>query len=165
MFKRFQGLLRQTQKHFTGKTLVGTDKHGNRFVLFEPSKDSPPRRMVEPVGGVYERDGIHKLWSMWLSSSRDEPPSQEEMDKYDEAMDQLNLRVQKVNETDEKLRLQERMERAISDEGGSQQTDVNIAGMFEAMNRDHTKSGTGGGNSSGTGKFVPQGWDPNSSKK
>jgi len=77
MFKRITGLLRPIQKHFTGKTLVGSDKFGNKYVFFEPHEDSKQRRMIECVGGVYDKDKIHKLWSMWLNHTRDDPPTEE----------------------------------------------------------------------------------------
>eukprot|EP00471_Norrisiella_sphaerica_P004607 CAMPEP_0184487208 /NCGR_PEP_ID=MMETSP0113_2-20130426/9486_1 /TAXON_ID=91329 /ORGANISM="Norrisiella sphaerica, Strain BC52" /LENGTH=152 /DNA_ID=CAMNT_0026869421 /DNA_START=104 /DNA_END=562 /DNA_ORIENTATION=+ len=151
--------MRPIQKHFSGKTLVGTDKYGNRYVIFEPTKDSPPRRMVDFKGGVYEPDQIHKLWSMWLSHTRDDPPTQEEMEVYDREMDDLAERVKEVEAEDAKKRMQEQLERHISEDTKTNNADINIAGMFEAINKEGEKSSQGGGGGGG-GKFQPKGWTP-----
>mmetsp|Transcript_16394 Transcript_16394/g.19673 ORF Transcript_16394/g.19673 Transcript_16394/m.19673 type:complete len:156 (+) Transcript_16394:57-524(+) len=153
MFKRITGLLRPIQKHFTGKTLVGSDKFGNKYVFFEPHEDSKQRRMIECVGGVYDKDKIHKLWSMWLNHTRDDPPTEEDLEDYDRQMEMLAVRVKKVEEEDARKRLEERMERGFQ-EDSSKASSVNVSGMFEAMNTDQDQQKSSGG------KFKPDGWTP-----
>uniref|UniRef100_A0A6V3TEK4 NADH dehydrogenase [ubiquinone] 1 alpha subcomplex subunit 12 n=1 Tax=Lotharella globosa TaxID=91324 RepID=A0A6V3TEK4_9EUKA len=155
MFKGLRSIAGRMQKALTGKELVGMDKHGNRYVLFQPDKGRPPRRMVDPYNGVYDQDKIHKLWSMWLAQSREDAPTEEDMEAYDRQQEILAARVKKVQEEDEKVRLQEMMERQIDTESSGS---VSIEGVMEAMNKDKKpdeKPGSGGG------KFQPQGWNPN----
>lgn len=114
--------------------------------------------MVEPPDhGEYRRDEIHKLWHMWISHTREEPPTDADIKKYDDEMAAYKLRVEKVEEEDRKLRIQEQMELRTS---GAREGDdeVTIAGVVEALKREdegNKPSWTGEG-----GKFRPEGWKP-----
>mmetsp|Transcript_3025 Transcript_3025/g.5619 ORF Transcript_3025/g.5619 Transcript_3025/m.5619 type:complete len:165 (-) Transcript_3025:488-982(-) len=161
IFKGLRSAVSRVSKKFTGKELVGTDKLGNRYVVFKPYEDSKERRLVETPSGFYDKDEMHKLWSMWLSGTKDTPPTDAEMDEYDQRQVILAARVQKVQEEDDKKRLEERMDRELSQEPES--PSVSLSGVLSAMNKDESSSATKSeDSSSGGGKFQPKSWTPDS---
>lgn len=74
------------RKTFTGKEIVGIDGFGNSFYS-KLDKDEFghdfERRTMEPPGGSspanYDPEAINTLWRQWLSKTRREPPTEEEI--------------------------------------------------------------------------------------
>ncbi|GAB5358024.1 hypothetical protein AAMO2058_000423300 [Amorphochlora amoebiformis] len=163
MFRRLRTFLEPLKRFVTKKTLVGTDKFGNKYVLFQPDSSKPPRRIVETHDGFYDRDSIHKLWFMWLNNSRDDPPTETDIKVFDAEQVAMKERIRQVEEEDAKKRLQEQMERGMNQGTASASDSVSLEGMFEAMNSADAPRNTreGGATSSGSEKFQPEGWNPN----
>ena len=73
----------------TGRELVGRDNFGNAYYLKTDKDDSGQefkRRIMEAPGGsdhkLYNPDAINTLWRQWLSRTRIDPPTDQELQRW-----------------------------------------------------------------------------------
>jgi NADH:ubiquinone oxidoreductase subunit len=92
------------------KVLVGRDRFGNKYYAIEEAEVT--RRIIETKDGDYPSpETIHPLWHLWLKSRIPYPPTEKEIEAYDEEQRQLKIRVREYEEKDAKLRLEEMAQR------------------------------------------------------
>eukprot|EP00461_Guttulinopsis_vulgaris_P001971 UN01972 len=93
------------------------DPKGHKFYEWQDPrlpKTAPSRRRVEYVNGEWRPDDIHVFWDAWLRHSRKHPPSDQEMQRYNEKMQVYYERVKMHEERDAKLRREEQMQRKLT---------------------------------------------------
>lgn len=88
------------------RVLVGTDKVGNKYFVCDKVRE------IETVTrDPLDEMNTHALWQSWLRHTRDAPPTQAEIDSFDDRLRQLRLNVEEIERKDRKLRLQERAQK------------------------------------------------------
>jgi NADH:ubiquinone oxidoreductase subunit len=132
----------------SGKQMVGQDAAGNRFFfryIGHSEKGPVYRRAVEYSSEYPDPHAIHMLWNQWLSGSRESPPTELEIEDFDNAKNEQRLRVEKFEKEDRKLRRQERAQRVLNEgaygarENSEQSFEGYIADVQSQITKDYQK--------------------------
>lgn len=104
-------MIRAIWRRVQNKTIVGRDGHGNEFYTVPDAHTGTLRRGVDYAGGDDEAgvELVPQEWRSWLGYHRDGVPSQAEVARREQAMADMRARVERLEEEDSKLRLQEEM--------------------------------------------------------
>ena len=128
LLKRGRALLQSA----TGRVDVGRDLHGNTYYQQTEAATEPPRRMVAYRDSTAAPHTVPMLWHSWLRGHRTEPPSLDELRADDERMAALQRKVSALRAADDKLRVQEEVERRMSGRG-EREADMSAAGMLREL--------------------------------
>eukprot|EP00475_Leptophrys_vorax_P026001 TRINITY_DN36421_c0_g1_i1.p2 TRINITY_DN36421_c0_g1~~TRINITY_DN36421_c0_g1_i1.p2 ORF type:complete len:144 (+),score=36.12 TRINITY_DN36421_c0_g1_i1:200-631(+) len=120
-----------------GKELIGSDKFGNRYFL--RSVDGRMTRRAVEYHNVNNPDpkSLPVLWGQWLAMTREMPPTDEEIEKFEKQQEQYLRRVQVVEEKEKKLRRQERAQARLDEaagNSGSRPHDMSVDGFLKGLN-------------------------------
>ena len=132
VFSSFLNRGRALLQQATGKRTVGTDLHGNSYYLLQEHKHQPLRRMVDYRDSVAAPHTVPMLWHSWLRGHRSEPPTLDELRADEERMAGLQRKVAVLKAADEKLRVQEEVERRMSGRG-EREADMSAASMLREL--------------------------------
>jgi NADH:ubiquinone oxidoreductase subunit len=101
--------------------LIG-ELNGDTFhEWFDPRAppDQLPRRYVEYKDNNNPTpNNIHELWDLWLRHAVWDPPTRDDIDKYELRRNKYLSRVKMMEERDEKVRLEEQLQRKLGSEMG-----------------------------------------------
>ena len=93
------------RRKLTGQELVGVDGAGNRYYRWRERDPSDPtatveKRRVRVPGGdiLYDPRTLRPEWRQWLTRTRAEPPSEEELDRADARSAALAARVAAIEQ-------------------------------------------------------------------
>eukprot|EP00656_Telonema_subtile_P015761 TRINITY_DN18298_c0_g1_i5.p1 TRINITY_DN18298_c0_g1~~TRINITY_DN18298_c0_g1_i5.p1 ORF type:complete len:144 (+),score=29.28 TRINITY_DN18298_c0_g1_i5:139-570(+) len=105
-------------KHFTSRTVVGKDHHGNKYFVYQEGIDEEWRRAWKPAKTHSPEDfqdaPVPVEWQSWLHWQREEPPTQEEVVAGIEAAEIRIARAAAVDARDKKLQEEEQRARGVS---------------------------------------------------
>jgi NADH:ubiquinone oxidoreductase subunit len=85
----------QAKCFLTNKKYVGNDKFGNFYYM------KGDRRLVE-MKGDFEPNKIPVQWFSWLNQSREQPPTPEELQKFELKQEILKKKVKELEEKEQK---------------------------------------------------------------
>ncbi len=85
---------------------VGGDRAGNVYYYLH-EEGRAPRRMVEYKEAIPDPNTVPTIWWSWMASTREHPPTTEELRNEELKSAAMTERVRKLEEADHKLRMQE----------------------------------------------------------
>mmetsp|Transcript_6520 Transcript_6520/g.10320 ORF Transcript_6520/g.10320 Transcript_6520/m.10320 type:complete len:277 (+) Transcript_6520:19-849(+) len=91
---------------FRGQWKCGEDRIGNEYYLYQPFPETPIRRFVIFRHGQTDMDNLPFLWYQWIRYQRNYPPTQTELDEYDQYLLDVAEKAAKIKERDDLERAQ-----------------------------------------------------------
>eukprot|EP01083_Nonionella_stella_P278074 945502_1 len=86
---------------FRGQWKVGEDYIGNEYYIYQPFPETPIRRFCIFKQGQIGMDDLPFLWYQWIRYQRNYPPTQKEMNEYENYLRETQEKAAKIKARDD----------------------------------------------------------------